>query len=174
MEENCWGVQSQPKAWAEEVEEAEQQNGGSLPHVNEDAFPSLSTAATKPAPKGKKKNTEKLSLQAFLTGGAAGGGARTGARAPADDSSLLMNLPKGSSGKRDDDREGGGGLGGAFKDYGGQRDGEFWPKDRSSCSRMKRSAYGQYIHRLSVYPTGLDACYMSVAMLPSWLLRTRT
>ena len=123
MEPAAWGVQSsQPRAWAEEVEEAEQQNGGSLPNVNEEAFPSLSAAAAKPEPKGKKKQKEKLSLGAFLAGGAAGGGARQSARAPADDSSLLLNLPKGSSGIRDTDREAGG-LGGAFKEYGGQREG---------------------------------------------------
>jgi len=93
----------------------------------EDDFPSLSMAAAKPV--SKKKKAVKLDMRTFLAGGGAaptssasqpfkasrGGG-------PTNDKEILMSLPTGSRGKVEgEEADGPSGMGGAFKDYGGDR-----------------------------------------------------
>jgi len=113
------GVWGKPAggAWADDVDE--QEHAGTLAGpplaLKEEAFPSLSAAA-KEAPKKKGKG-KTLPLGAFLAGAERGG-----ARAAADEKAILLNLPKASSGAPREEREGGG-LGGAFRDYGGDRGG---------------------------------------------------
>ena len=129
----AWGAAPKPGgAWADDVDEQEQH--GNLPAaplaLKEEAFPSLA-AAVKEAPSKKKTKAKPLPLGAFLSAGAKSSGS---ARSALDDKAILMNLPKGSSGAPREDREGGGsgGLGGAFKDYGGDRGGGELPPPLSS------------------------------------------
>ena len=109
-------------AWADDVDEQEQKGTLAAPTLGaplalkEDNFPSLSAA--KEAPSKKKAKAKPVALGAFLAAGPAGGAAR----ANLDEKSILLSLPKGSSGAPREEA-GAGGLGGAFKDYGGQRDG---------------------------------------------------
>lgn len=101
--------------------------------LKEEAFPSLA-AAVKEGPKKKAKG-KALPLGAFLAGGAA-----ANSRANLDDKSILLALPKASSGAPRE--EGGGGLGGAFKEYGGDRGGG-WPP------RATQQGAGRCAQRLS-------------------------
>lgn len=111
--DSVWGKPS-GSAWADDVDEQEQSGNLAAPVAfgKEEAFPSLS-AAVKEAP--KKKKAQKLSLNQFLSAGA-GGGSR-------EDAAILSALPKSSSGAPREER-GAGGLGGAFKEYGGDRGGK--------------------------------------------------
>jgi hypothetical protein len=116
MTDSVWG---KPQgAWADDVDEQEQSGNLAAPTVpmgKEDAFPSLAAAAKEPA--GKKKKAKAVPLGAFL-----GGSASAAARSAVDEKSILLSLPKGSSGLPKEERESGG-LGGAFRDYGGDRGG---------------------------------------------------
>lgn len=130
---SAWGVPvagaGGSGAWADDVDEQEQH--GNLPAapapgaplaLKEEAFPSLAAAA-KEVPSKKKSKAKPLPLGAFLSASAKA--SASGSRSALDDKAILLNLPKGSSGLPKEDREaGGGGLGGAFKDYGGDRGGE--------------------------------------------------
>jgi hypothetical protein len=110
--DSAWGIK--PGSWAEDVEQEEAKNGP----LRDEAFPTLGEAV-KQDPKavktGGKKKPVKMGLTDFL-------GAQTARRSAPSDKELLMALPKGSSGLPREDRESKG-LGGGFKDYGGNRDG---------------------------------------------------
>lgn len=113
----AWGAPSSNLAWAEQVEEEEAQNG--VPLLDE-AYPTLgeSVKQAKEAPPKKKKQQQKMSFSEFMgvPGGARGGSSRT------SEKEILMQLPKGSSGVKPEEREPGS-LGGGFREYGGQRGG---------------------------------------------------
>jgi hypothetical protein len=113
--ESVWGKPA-GQAWADDVDEQEHAGTLAAPTplaMKEEAFPSLAVAA-KEVPK-KKGKAKPLPLGAFLGGPASN-------RAAMDDKAILLNLPKGSSGAPREEREGGA-LGGAFRDYGGDRGG---------------------------------------------------
>jgi hypothetical protein len=127
--EPAWGVAPQANAWADAVDEEEAQHGVAAPlPLPEDDFPSLGAAVKQGKDAGaktKKPKGQKMDLGVFL-----GGAARHAAPSRNNDNELLMALPKASSGLPRE--EGGGRLGGAFKDYGGQRDGGYpWPSSSS-------------------------------------------
>lgn len=130
--EPAWGVAPQANAWADAVDEEEAQHGvppAPLP-LPEDDFPSLGAAVKQGKDAGaktKKPKGQKMDLGAFL-----GGGGRAAAPSRTNDNELLMALPKASSGLPREER-GSGALGGAFKDYGGQRDGGF-PGQRAAAA----------------------------------------
>lgn len=117
MTDSVWGKPA-GGAWADDVDEQEQKGTLAAPaplSFKEDkAFPSLAAAVKEPAGK-KKVRAKPVPLGAFIAGGGA-------ARTAVDEKAILLSLPKGSSGAP---REEGapGGLGGAFKDYGGDRGG---------------------------------------------------
>lgn len=104
--------------------EAEEAKHG--PAVSEEAFPSLGEAVKQPPARGKKSKGVKMDLAAFQAGSR---------RAPVSDKELLLQLPKGSSGLPKEERESGA-LGGAFREYGGNRDGE-WQIFSSSWLSME-------------------------------------
>jgi hypothetical protein len=98
-----------------QVEAEEAKHGQRGPLVSEEAFPSLGEAIKEPAGKGKKaKKGTKLSLNEFSAFSAGR------ARQQPSDKEILLSLPKGSSGLPKEDRDSKG-LGGGFKDYGGNR-----------------------------------------------------
>lgn len=107
---NAWGVKPATN-WAEEVDAAEAQNGGPL----SEAFPSLGEAIKAPKDaKPVKKKPVKLGLGAFI------GSSRT----QPSEAELRLQLPTSSRGKVEGEEGDSGALGGAFKDYGGERRGE--------------------------------------------------
>ncbi|GBF92139.1 hypothetical protein Rsub_04486 [Raphidocelis subcapitata] len=111
--DSVWGKPA-PSAWADDVDEQEHAGTLAAPTplaLKEEAFPSLAVAA-KEVPK-KKTKAKPLPLGAFLSGPAAN-------RAAQDDKAILLSLPKGSSGAPRDESAA---LGGAFRDYGGDRGG---------------------------------------------------
>ena len=125
-------------AWADRVdgEEEEAPAPPALPaFAAEESFPSLGEAAkvAPPTKKDKKKGgkPKAMSLADFNTGAykapvpAGGGGAyRAGAgygRPKPNDDEILNMLPKGPSGYSQEDSSGG--IGGGFKEYGGNRGG---------------------------------------------------
>jgi hypothetical protein len=111
--DSAWGIK--PGSWAEDVEQEEAKNG---PLRDEEAFPTLGEAVKqepKGAKTGGKKKPVKMGLTDFL-------GAQTARRTAINEKEILMALPKGSSGLPREDRDSKG-LGGGFKDYGGNREG---------------------------------------------------
>lgn len=104
---NVWATPS-AGAWANQVEEEEQANGGALPDVPvpEEAFPTLGAAVKEPK---KKKKGQTLSLGDFQTGNKV---KHTGKAA----SEILKSLP---TAPRGGDDKPPGGLGGGFRDYKG-------------------------------------------------------
>lgn len=106
---NVWGVPAggvpPPKMdWADEMDKVEESPA-------DEAFPTLGAAAKAPPPKKKEKaKPVKLGLQDFIKGSGP------------SEVELRMQLPTGSRGKVDGE-ESATGLGGAFKDYGGERRG---------------------------------------------------
>ncbi len=115
MTDSVWGKPG--GAWADDVDEQEHAGTLAAPPLalKEEAFPSLAAAVKEVPSKKKAQKGKPVPLGAFLGGGAAN-------RAPVDDKSILLSLPKGSSGLPREERESGG-LGGAFRDYGGDRGG---------------------------------------------------
>lgn len=115
MADSVWGKPS--GAWADAVDEQEEKHGAPAPapFMKEEAFPSLSAAAKEQPSKKKAGKAKPVSLGAFLGGSQAN-------RAPQDDKSILLNLPKASSGQPREERDSAA-LGGAFRDYGGDRGG---------------------------------------------------
>jgi hypothetical protein len=81
--------------------------------VSEEAFPSLGEVAKKDVKGSKKGKGTKLSLSDFAA-------FPVGRSRQLSDKEILLQLPKGSSGLPKEDRDGKG-LGGGFKDYGGNR-----------------------------------------------------
>ncbi len=109
---NAWRGSSQN--WAEEVDAAEAQNGGplttaSFPTLADASFPSLSEAT-----KGGKKKPQKMALGEFMKA----------AKLGPSEAELRAQLPTASRGKVPGEEREAGALGGAFKDYGGDRRGE--------------------------------------------------
>ncbi|KIY92024.1 hypothetical protein MNEG_15938 [Monoraphidium neglectum] len=116
--DSVWGKPG--GAWADDVEEQEQSGTLAAPAVapykafKEEAFPALSAAKEAPKKKGKAKP---VPLGAFL-----GGSAAASARTNLDDKAILLALPKSSTGAPREEGQGGG-IGGAFREYGGDRGG---------------------------------------------------
>mmetsp|Transcript_6077 Transcript_6077/g.15072 ORF Transcript_6077/g.15072 Transcript_6077/m.15072 type:complete len:557 (-) Transcript_6077:911-2581(-) len=124
---SAWGT-----SWADSVEEdvaaGHHNPDAHTPAANDDDFPSLGAAA-KAAPKPAKKKVQKMSLAEF-TGAAKG--------APPVSADILAMLPKSSRGKVDGEEPAARGLGGGFKDYGGDRGGGM---RRERDDRMPREEY---------------------------------
>lgn len=112
--ESAWAIKPEAIDWADEVEAEEVKKG---PMVDEEAFPTLGEAVKSAPQKGKaskKGKGTKMGLNEFMS-------ASVG-RKPISDAEILMQLPKGSSGLPREERDPNA-LGGAFKDYGGDRQG---------------------------------------------------
>jgi hypothetical protein len=107
----AWGAGG---GWADQVDEAEAK--GAV--LGGDDFPTLGAAASKKDPKEKKKKPVKMPLGAFMTS--------AGAASRMSDQEIRQSLPSRPLG-REDGEGGGGGMGGAFKDYDNQRRGELLP-----------------------------------------------
>jgi hypothetical protein len=114
------------------VEAEEARHGPRL--ASEEAFPSLDEAVKAVPGKSKKAKPQKMSIAAFQ---AAGSRSRQ-----LSDKELLQQLPKGSSGLPKEEREGGA-LGGAFRDYGGNRDGGLVRRQRRRRRRQQRVGVSQ-------------------------------
>eukprot|EP00232_Nephroselmis_pyriformis_P000817 CAMPEP_0182903486 /NCGR_PEP_ID=MMETSP0034_2-20130328/31313_1 /TAXON_ID=156128 /ORGANISM="Nephroselmis pyriformis, Strain CCMP717" /LENGTH=440 /DNA_ID=CAMNT_0025038379 /DNA_START=17 /DNA_END=1336 /DNA_ORIENTATION=+ len=120
---SAWGAPT--SAWSSQVEEEESAGPAGPPTVvlgakadDDELFPTLGAAATKPVKKKKDKG-QKMNLNDFNTG-------KFSVRARAattNDDDILASLPKGPSARGPEDEELGGALGGAFRDYGGDRGG---------------------------------------------------
>lgn len=118
-----------PASWADEV--AGEAEAGTLqvnvPAPDNAAFPTLGEAAKQP-PKSKKKG-QKMDIHTFMantpSGPASSAGGRfvVAARLPPSARDILASLPTSSRGKVEGEEELGG-MGGAFRDYGGDRGGE--------------------------------------------------
>lgn len=119
---SAWGQPPKTGAWAAQVDEEEEENGGELapppavefPALGGDAqaFPSLGeTAGMKESKRDRKKRqVQKMSLGAFVSAG----------RKEVD----VVNLPTAPRARADGDEEKKDGLGGGFRNYGGDRGGE--------------------------------------------------
>ncbi|KAF5833755.1 hypothetical protein DUNSADRAFT_9822 [Dunaliella salina] len=125
----AWNAGAAKKeSWADDVDTAEQEGTIEAPPPDNAAFPSLGEAA-KQAPqggKGKKKGM-KMDMRTFMQQApgpapAAGRFVAPG-RAPMSEKEILLSLPTGSRGRVEGEEEAGppGGMGGAFRDYGGDR-----------------------------------------------------
>lgn len=141
----AWSVGN--SAWADRVEgEDEVPPPPVLPaFAQEESFPTLGAAASMPQPtkKDKKKGGKpaKMSLADFNSGattgsykarGPSGGAYSSGyGRSKPNDDDILSQLPKGPAGYVQEEQ---GGIGGGFKEYGGNRGGEplFCSTGRSS------------------------------------------
>ncbi len=109
--DKAWGLKP-GSAWADEVDLQEAKRGVL---ADEEAFPSLGEAIKAPVAKTTKKpKAMKMDLGTFMAAGAR--------RSALTDDEIRRALPKGSSGLPREEREAGA-LGGAFKEYGGNRDG---------------------------------------------------
>eukprot|EP00775_Hariotina_reticulata_P005461 gene5461-5695_t len=107
----AWGIRPGASGtWAEEVDAEEERNGP----LRQEAFPSLNEAAKSEKKPSKKAKPVKMGLGSFM--------ATSVGRSAQSDKEILAHLPKGSSGLPKEEREPGA-LGGAFKDYGGDRQG---------------------------------------------------
>jgi hypothetical protein len=102
--------------WADDVENEEKAKGAPL--TNQSEFPSLE-AARAPVQKKAKAKVTKLSLGDFHTKVAPG--SKPFLDRSLDDKAILMQLPTSSLGGPR--AEGGPGMGGGFKEYGGDRGG---------------------------------------------------
>lgn len=133
---SAWGAPPSSGAWAAQVDEEEEANGGELAPVpvgggsdfpalggSTEAFPSLGeTAATKETKKERKKRQQKMSLGAFVA---------AGRKEPE-----IVNLPTAPRARPEGTDEKG--LGGGFKNYGGDR-GMSSSSQASSLSTLPRS-----------------------------------
>jgi hypothetical protein len=107
-----------PGAWADdEPEEEDKAALNNAPSVDPNLFPSLGEAVKQQQP--KKKKGQKLHLGEFL---AAPARTTVGYRGPSDQE-ILASLPTAPRADRGDDggADTGTGLGGGFKEYGGNR-----------------------------------------------------
>jgi hypothetical protein len=128
----AWGIRPGASGtWAEEVDAEEERNGP----LRDEAFPSLNEAAKSEKKPSKKTKPVKMNLGSFM--------ATSVGRSSQSDKQILMNLPKGSSGLPREEREPGA-LGGAFKDYGGDRQG--------ACALSSCCAQAATAKQLSCYP----------------------
>lgn len=119
---SAWGGPPSTGAWANQIEEEEEENGGELDPVpapsatafpalgGETAFPALGDAINVKDSKKDRKNKKvknTMSLGAFVA---------AGRKEPE-----IVNLPTGPRQRAADEEEKRGGLGGGFKNYGGDR-----------------------------------------------------
>lgn len=122
---------SKSGAWAAQVDEAEEKDGDLGPAQppapaapvpaalgGEEAFPSLGEAVTKKISKRDRKAKQTVSLKDFQSG--AYKAPRPSAK-PASDADILASLPSGPRVRDDDDARPT--MGGAFREYGGDRGG---------------------------------------------------
>ena len=122
---------SKSGAWAAQVDEAEEKDGDLGPVQppapaapvpaslgGEEAFPSLGEAVTKKISKRDRKAKQTVSLKDFQSG--AYKAPRPSAK-PASDADILASLPSGPRMRDDDDARPT--MGGAFREYGGDRGG---------------------------------------------------
>lgn len=134
---SAWGAKPTAGAWATQVDEEEEENGGELAPVpaaavqqfpalggDKKAFPSLGETATLKDTKKerKKRQVQKISLGAFVAAGKK--------KEPE-----VINLPTAPRARSDNDEEKRDGLGGGFKNYGGDR-GEIAYPDLVSASKF--------------------------------------
>lgn len=116
------------ESWADDVDAEAEAGGGKIeapPEPDNSAFPSLSDAAKQP-PQGKKKKGQKMDMRSFMAQGppaAPAGRFVAAGRQPVNEKEILLSLPTGSRGKVEGEEEGPPGMGGAFRDYGGDRGG---------------------------------------------------
>lgn len=113
-----WGVPATaPGAWADDEPEEEHKAVSTAPPPGPDpnSFPSLGEAVKQGQP--KKKKGQKVHLGEFL---AVPARTTVGPRGPSDQD-ILASLPTAPRGERGDDAGADSGLGGAFKEYGGNR-----------------------------------------------------
>ncbi len=123
----AWGMPTSG-AWAQQVEEEEKDQGGEIEaptskpmasFSHEQAYPSLGEAVKKKdSKKDKKAKPQKMNLADFQTSYKPPSASR---RPAASDDKILSSLPTAPR-ARDDDEPASGGMGGAFKDYGGRGD----------------------------------------------------
>ena len=121
----AWGMPTSG-AWANQVEEEEQDRGGELEaptskpvasFSHDAAFPSLGEAVKKKdSKKEKKAKPTKMNLADFQTSYKPPSASR---RPTVNDDQILSSLPTAPRTRGDDDAPSAG-LGGAFKDYGGR------------------------------------------------------
>lgn len=117
MTTNAWGAPTggASNSWADDVHEEEQ--AGTLPNLD---FPTLGEAAKAPPPAKKKVKGQKLGLGQFLAAG--GGPAPPPVTSRITDADILRQLPTAPRADRDPDEANTmGGLGGGFREYGGDR-----------------------------------------------------
>lgn len=118
---NAWGAPTQG-AWAAQVDEEEQANGGTLDAPKEPvitfgqdkAFPTLGEAVKKKESKKDKKKPQKMNLADFQSNYKPPSASR---RPTVNDDQLKASLP--TAPRARDSDEPSAGLGGAFRDYGG-------------------------------------------------------
>ncbi|GAB4820599.1 hypothetical protein N2152v2_007645 [Parachlorella kessleri] len=117
MATNAWGVQptAPASAWADAVDEEEEKHGAVLaPLVKaDDDFPSLAVTKNVKETKKDKKKKQTVSLAEFMRGGSS---------KPSDDA-ILFSLPTAPRGRGPGEAMPERGLGGGFREYGGQRGG---------------------------------------------------
>ena len=121
---SAWGAAPKSGAWATQVDEEEEENGGILAPIppaspaaafpalgGDQSFPSLGEVASMKETKKdrKKKTVQKMPLGAFVAAGAK-------ARDTSD-----VSLPTAPRARTDEEEEKSRGLGGGFKNYGGDR-----------------------------------------------------
>ena len=121
----AWGLPTSG-AWANQVDEEEQDRGGELEaptskpvatFSHDAAFPSLDEAVKKKdSKKEKKAKPQKMNLADFQTSYKPPSASR---RPTVNDDQILSSLPTAPRTRGDDDGPSAG-LGGAFKDYGGR------------------------------------------------------
>ena len=118
---SAWGAAPKSGAWATQVDEEEEENGGILAPIpaasavpalgGDQSFPSLGEVASMKETKKdrKKKTVQKMPLGAFVAAGAK-------ARDTSD-----VSLPTAPRTRTEEEEEKSRGLGGGFKNYGGDR-----------------------------------------------------
>lgn len=120
----AWGAPTSG-AWAAQVDEEEEANGGALsapvapapvPFGHDKAFPTLGEAVKKKDSKKDKKKPQKMNLADFQSSYKPPSQTR---RPAASDDQIKLSLPTAPRARSDDAPSSG--LGGAFKDYGGAR-----------------------------------------------------
>ena len=132
---SAWGGPPSSGAWANQIEEEEEENGGELdpvPTQTATAFPALGGPTGFPAlgeainirdsKKDRKKKGTPIPLSTFVA---------AGKKEPE-----AINLPTGPRQRSAEDEEKRGGLGGGFKNYGGDRSRPF---DKVHCLQNSKA-----------------------------------
>eukprot|EP00983_Pelagomonas_calceolata_P009617 311159-Pelagomonas_calceolata.AAC.1 len=165
----AWGLgaaaaaNAKKESWADDVEGLTPGKVEAAPPPTDDAaFPSLGEAV-KQAPQGGKKKSrgQKMDMRTFMqqAPGPAPVAGRFVApgRAPMSEKEILLSLPTGSRGRVEGEEEAGppGGMGGAFRDYGGDRGGACTPPP----------PWGQDCGCLLPVSPGTETCWVCVSEL---------